>query len=798
MNELKLPDALPTGFTYTDASGLTGAEAEKRKKDGRAKKMPPDDGKSTFRIVTENVCTLFNGLNLLLGLALILVGSWRNLLFLGVVVSNTGIAIYQELKARNTIRQLKLLHAPRARVIRDGRETEIASEDVVEGDILVLRSGDQVIADSVVVSGGGRAMESLLTGESDGIPKQKGDWVYSGSYLNEGKILCQVVYVGSESYVGRLSREAKQPHKKEAGLMKELKRLIRWDAIALLPLGLALFLKQVVWQQLPMRDAVPPTVAAMLGMIPEGLMLLTSIAMAAGVLRLARRQVLVQELDGIEGLARVDIVCLDKTGTLTSGHMKMAELLPLTGTEAEARQALSRLLGAFDEDSPTLRALREAVAPGLEEPLAVQPFSSQRKKSAACFRDGKTLILGAPAFVMREDKQDGEHLPENIRKRIAERTGEGKRVLLLAEAEGRIEGGTLPAVTRPLALCSLTDEMRPHVEETIRYFHEEGVSIRVISGDDPVTVSRIAKQAGVPDAEKTIDMRTVRTEQDIREACGRYTVFGRVSPEQKKQLVEAMRAAGHTVAMTGDGVNDIPAMRAADCSIAMEEGASAARHTAQITLLESDFGVVPEIVLEGRRVINNMFRSATLFLTKTIFSFLLSLITLAMPGMYPFQPIQMSLVSACTVGIPGFFLAMEKSGDRVQGSFLSSVIRRALPGGVAVALCATLAMLLTLAGWSAETCSTLATWVAGTMGIIALARACWPIGRARALILGGSAVLFVLLAMLMEHVFFLTRLRGTEWLALAGLILLGSGIYLLTMWMERKQKKTKEAAAPTA
>ena len=785
-NELKMPSSLPEGWRKTPEGGLTSAEAAKRKRNI----VPRDDGKPTARIITENVFTLFNGLNLLLAAALILVGSYRNMLFLGVVITNTGIAIIQEIRARNTIRKMKLLNAPRVHVIRDGREIELTPEETVEGDLAVFRGGDQIAADCIAVSGAGRAMESLLTGESNDIPKQEGDWLYSGSFLTEGRVTGQMVYVGEESYVGRLTKEAQQQRRPESGLMLEMRRLIRWDTMALLPLGLALFLKQTLWQKLPMASAVPSTVAAMLGMIPEGLMLLTSAALAVGIVRLARKQVLVQELYSIENLARVDTLCLDKTGTLTTGKMRVESVIPLEESEGYARAALSRFLGAFDEKSGTLNALRAAVAPGTEIPLAVQPFSSARKKSAASFAGGKTLILGAPEYVLQED------YPEELRTQVNALAREGKRVVILAEGEGLIEGDRLPSVRRKLALFALSDELRPHVEETTAYFRQEGVTLKVISGDNPETVSRVARTAGLVGWDASVDARELTDESRMLEACEKYTVFGRVTPEQKKLLIEALKKKGHTVAMTGDGVNDIPALRMADCSIAMAEGSDATRHAAQLTLLNSDFASVPDIVLEGRRVINNITRSASLFLTKTVFSFLLSLLTLVSPGTYPFQPIQMSLVSACTVGIPGFLLAMERSRERIRGRFLRTVLRNALPGGVAVALCATLAMLLTHAGWTAETCSTLATWIAALIGTVVLARACWPLNPARVAITAGAMGLFVLCAVTFGHIFLLTRLKGTEWAVLSGLAALGIGSYFLTDWLARKkEKKAKDAGA---
>ena len=787
-SELHLPSALPEGWRETGKDGLPAEETAGRKRNT----LPPDNGKSTLQIITENVFTLFNGLNLMLALALVLASSYRNLLFLAIVAGNTGISIIQEIRARNTIRQLKLLHAPKVQVIREGKEIRVSSDETVEGDLIVVRGGDQIVADCVVISGAGRAVESLVTGESDGISKQRGDWLYSGSYLTEGKIICQAVYVGEESYVGRLTREAKKRKKPESGLMKEMKSLIRLDSMVLLPLGALLFLKQTLMLKLPWTAAVPPPVAAMLGMIPEGLMLLTSVAMAVGVRRLGKRQVLVQELFGIEGLARVDTLCLDKTGTLTTGHMKVESIEPVDCGEEEAHSALSRFLGAFDDRSGTLGALRNTVAPGTETATALQPFSSERKKSAASFQDGKTLILGAPEYVL------GEAYGEAMRLRVEAQAEKGRRVILLAEAEGEIRGEQLPPVTRTLALCSLADEMRPSVEETTAYFREQGVELKVISGDNPATVSRIARQAGIEGWDRAVDARELTDPELISEACEKYTVFGRVTPEQKKQLVEALKRRGHTVAMTGDGVNDIPALRAADCSIAMEEGSDATRNAAMITLLESDFAALPEIVLEGRRVINNIARSAKLFLTKTIFSFLLGMFTLFLPTAYPFQPIQMSLVSTWTVGIPGFFLAMEKSRERIRGRFLRNVLMQALPGGIAVALCATAAMLLTLAGWEPAVCSTLATWTAGMIGLLVLARVCWPYDRKRVAILGFSAAAFVLNAVLLGNVYFLTRLHDLEWAALTGLAALGTAVYAGVALGERKlssRAETRKTAA---
>ena len=777
---LRLPDTLPADFSPTDPSGLTAAEAARRREGGLANRMSAEVGKPIRKIITDNVFSLFNLLNLALGACLLLVGSYRNMLFLMIVIWNTLIAIVQEIRAKRAMERMKLLNTPKVSVLRDGREEAMPPEKTVAGDLVVLRAGDQVPADAVVISGAGSAMESLLTGESNPIPKEKDAWLYSGSYITEGKVIAQQVYVGDESYAGRLTRETRRAKGSESGLMNEMRKLIRWDSMALIPLGILLFLKQYYGLHQAVETAVPSSVAAMLGMIPEGLMLLTSVAMAVGVVRLARKKVLVQELYGIETLARTEVLCLDKTGTITSGRMQLDRIVPAEAKEAEILRQMSRFLGAFDIKSGTLDALRRTVDAGEEQPVAVLPFSSARKKSAASFADGKTLILGAPAYALRD------RYPDDLRARAEEMALEGHRVVAFAEADGCVEGETLPAVTRILGLIALRDELRPRAEDTIRYFREQGVSIRVISGDDPKTVSIIARRAGIEGWDKAVDMSAIRDEE-IDRICEDYTVFGRVTPEQKKLLVEALKRKGHSVGMTGDGVNDIPAMKAADCSIAMAEGADAARNAAQLTLLDSDFGVVPDIVLEGRRVINNITRSASLFLTKTIFSFLLSLLTLLLPGAYPFQPIQMSLVSSLTVGLPGVFLALEPSKERIKGHFLRNVGLRALPGGVAITVCATLAMQLTRFGFTHEQCSTAATWVAGIIGVVVLLRACFPLTALRRCVAAGSLVLFAATALLFGSVFLLEPLNLRGVAATAGLIALGVGILYVSAAVVRRK-----------
>lgn len=763
--ELNLPSQLPDGFTRTPPDGLTSARAAELMAGGHRNIISDDGSKTTAEILRSNLLTWFNLLNVVLALCLLAVGSYKNMLFILIIFSNAFIGTVQELRARNTIRRLQLLNAPSVHVLRDGRECTVKPAELVRGDLVILRAGDQVVADALVFSGSGHAMESLLTGESDAVPKSENDWLYSGSYITEGRITAQLVWVGDESYAGRLMKEARKTERPKSVLMTELNRLIRFDSIILIPMGVLLFLKQFFLNRNPLPDSVTSSVAAMIGMIPEGLILLTSVAMAVGVVKLGRRNTLVQELYGIETLARVDVLCLDKTGTITTGEMTLEVMEPEETSAEEMKAALARFLGAFDDDSSTLNALRRVVDPLQSSVTATLPFSSARKKSAASFADGTVLILGAPEFVL------GSVFPEKLRQRVNTYAAEGKRVTVLAESRGRIVNEELPPVSRILGLCVLSDTLRSNAEETVRYFREQGVALKVISGDHPLTVSRVAKQAGIDGWDRYVDVSSLKTEEELQAACRDCTVFGRVTPDRKKELVLILKQQGHTVAMTGDGVNDIPALKAADCSVAMAGGADAARHAAQLTLMDSDFSHMPAVVLEGRRVINNITRAASLFLTKTLFSFGLGLLTLLFTDAYPYDPIQLTLISTLTVGIPSFFLALEPNNERITGNFLKTVLQRAIPGGAAVAVCASVSMLFIRAGWPVALCKTLATYVAGAVGLMVLLRSCLPLNRNRTVIVSVMSAAFVLAALILGPVFSLVPLTGPAWLLLAGLIL---------------------------
>ncbi len=767
---LQLPDKLPDDYVQTPESGLSEAEAENRRLAGQGNDATVDPGKSVARIFADNLFTLFNLLNVALALALALVGSWKNMTFMFVVISNAVIATFQELRAKKTVQKLTLMSESPVRVIREWTTREIPAAQCVRGDLVRLRAGDQIPADAVMVDGTCTAGEALLTGEQNAVPKNPGDWLYSGSYINMGTCIAQLVNVGDDSYINRLSKAAKAIVQPKSELMTDLRKLIRAVTMALIPIGILLLLKQTLLQSLPLKQAVPSSVAAMIGMIPEGLMLLTSVALMVGVVKLGRHQTLVQELYGIETLARVDTLCLDKTGTLTTGRMTLVELAPYGDvTEEDLRFELARFLGSADLESATLAAIARGVKPERDGCVAQIPFSSERKYSAFSFSDGTTIMAGAPSFVL----SDG--MPEDLAAAIGGYAEKGQRVLLLVSCDGTIRDETVPPVSRILGLAVLGDELRPNAEETLRYFREEGVTIKVISGDDPRTVATLAEKAGIPDARAhTVDV-SLLSDEEVKRAASEATVFGRVTPSRKQQLVEAMKQAGHIVAMTGDGVNDIPAMKVADCSVAMASGSDATRHTAQMILLDSDFTSLPRVVAEGRRVINNITRSASLFIVKTIYSFALSLLMLVLPAVYPFEPLQLSLISVLTVGIPSFLLTLEPNAERVHERFLTGVLRRALPCGAAVTVCAAAAALMGNA-WGTGISRTIATLATGAVGIYMLVTVCMPLNILRGAMIAALGTAFVGAVLIFRDFLSLVPLDHPKLLVLFGMI---AAAYLL-------------------
>ena len=767
--------------------GLTQEEVRAHREQGRTNTMPRRTEGGVADILRRNVLTLFNLLNLCLAGLLLWVGSHRDMLFLGVVLSNTLIGTIQELRAKRTHDRLQLLSEGRVRVMRDGVECRLSPQELVLDDVVLLSRGDQIPADATVLSGAGEADESLLTGESAPVSKAAGDTLYSGSFLVSGSVAARLTAVGADSYAGQLQLSARRVKRAQSELMRDMRRIIRWVSVLIVPIGAAMFSRQYASVDLGLRDAVTGTVASMLGMIPEGLILLTSVSLAAGVVALGRRNALVNELFGIETLARTDVVCMDKTGTLTSGEMVLDRTLALNGVPPEEIAAyMAALLRASADETPTVRALAEAF-PAVSAPEIVQavPFSSARKWSAAQAEGLGSVVLGAPERLLK-----GEAL-----KQAQALAAQGLRVLALLCAPAPLCGEALPEGLVPAALLCLRDALRPNVQKTVRYFGEQGVTLKVISGDSPLTVSHAAAAAGVPGADRMVDLSTIEGEKDYTALSRHYTIFGRVSPQDKQGLIEALRKDGHGVAMVGDGVNDIPALKAADCSIAMAGGSDAACRVAQITLLDADFDVMPRIVLEGRRVINNITRAASLFLVKNIFSLLLSVLLLIFPFAYPFAPIQLTLVSSLTIGIPSFVLALQPSRDRVSGSFLRNVIMRALPGGVCTA--ALIIPLMAFSdglGFSQDVVSTLSTLIAGYSGLVVLFLTCLPLNALRGGLVAAMAALFAGAVLLLPQVFYLSPVSGGQWWVLAAAAVLAPLIQIGLGALVRRFHRTETPA----
>lgn len=767
--------------------GLTQEEVRARREQGRTNTMPRRTEGGVADILRRNVLTLFNLLNLCLAGLLLWVGSHRDMLFLGVVLSNTLIGTIQELRAKRTHDRLQLLSEGRVRVMRDGVECRLSPQELVLDDVVLLSRGDQIPADATVLSGAGEADESLLTGESAPVSKAAGDTLYSGSFLVSGSVAARLTAVGADSYAGQLQLSARRVKRAQSELMRDMRRIIRWVSVLIVPIGAAMFSRQYASVDLGLRDAVTGTVASMLGMIPEGLILLTSVSLAAGVVALGRRNALVNELFGIETLARTDVVCMDKTGTLTSGEMVLDRTLALNGVLPEEIAAyMAALLRASADETPTVRALAEAF-PASNAPEIAQavPFSSARKWSAAQTEGLGSVVLGAPERLLK-----GEALEQ-----AQALAAQGLRVLALLRAPAPLCGESLPEGLAPMALLCLRDALRPNVQKTVRYFGEQGVTLKVISGDSPLTVSHAAAAAGVPGADRMVDLSTIEGEKDYTALSRHYTIFGRVSPQDKQGLIEALRKDGHGVAMVGDGVNDIPALKAADCSIAMAGGSDAACRVAQITLLDADFDVMPRIVLEGRRVINNITRAASLFLVKNIFSLLLSVLLLIFPFAYPFAPIQLTLVSSLTIGIPSFVLALQPSRDRVSGSFLRNVIMRALPGGVCTA--ALIIPLMAFSdglGFSQDVVSSLSTLIAGYSGLVVLFLTCLPLNALRGGLVAAMAVLFAGAVLLLPQVFYLSPVSGGQWWVLAAAAVLAPLIQIGLGALVRRFHRTETPA----
>ena len=725
-------------------TGLTNEQVQERIAEGKVNVNENPNTRTYKQIILENTLTFFNFLNIALLVLVLFVRSYKNSMFMGIILINTVIGIIQEIRAKKTIDKLAILTESKTVVLREGKKWSISTEKLVLDDLIFLKTGDQVPADVKVLEGTVEVNESLLTGESDNLSKSQGDELFSGSFVTSGEACCQVIHVGKDNYASQITSEAKEFKRHNSELRNSLNAILKVISIIIVPLGAMLFYKQYMIVGDTLKDSVVNMVAAVLGMIPEGLVLLTSVALTLGSMVLATKKTLVQELYCIETLARVDTLCLDKTGTITEGTMKVedvqlydtaqttivqhtAKFDPETGepvqnvsalkpevtvsaekengqiqetvnsetVSQEERQKLQEIdhimgnmMSVLHDQNATADALRKRF-PSRNDLKLIHaiPFSSDRKYSGAVFEGRGTYLMGAAQFLFSEGN-------EELLEHCSSYAQEGYRILVLAHSEQETKGTERPTGLEPLGLFLITDVIREEAPDTLAFFDSQGVDLKVISGDDPVTVSAIAKKAGLKNANHYIDATTIKTSEEMQRAVAGCSVFGRVTPQQKKQMVQALQSQKHTVAMTGDGVNDVLALKEADCSIAMAAGSDAAKNIANVVLLDSNFGAMPHIVNQGRRVVNNIRSAASMFLIKTIFSVLLSLITIFFGDAYPFEPIQMSLISACAVGIPTFLLTQENNYNKIDHTFLRHVFMNAFPAAVTITGCVFTIMLV--------------------------------------------------------------------------------------------------------
>ena len=694
--------------------GLSSEEVEDRTKRGKVNTPVEAPSKTVKEIVLSNTFTYFNFIFAGIAVLLIVVGAFRELTFLPVIILNTCIGIIQELRSKSVLDKLSVLNAPRARVIRDGVEKTVKAEELVLDDLVIFTAGNQIPADAIVVDGEAQVNESLITGESDEITKNTGKELLSGSFVVAGKCYARLTKVGADSYASRLTLEAKEVKEGEQSeMIRSLNKLVKVVGIIIIPIGMVMFYQQFFVGGDGLRDSVVSMTAAVIGMIPEGLYLLASVALVVSVMKLAKQKVLVHDMKCIETLARVDVLCVDKTGTITENAMKVSKIIALNHEEPLLSEKLADFVFNMSCDNSTMEALqkyfRNMKGQG-QQAEKIVPFSSAYKYSGAVI-GGIQYVLGAPEVVL------GEKF-EEYREKIEKQSEKGYRVLVFATYEGEADGKELTEETNPLAIVTLSNPIRRNARETFSYFARQGVEIKVISGDNPITASKVAVEAGIKNAENYVDARTLKDEAQVAKAALQYTVFGRVTPKQKRMLVNALKRAGRTVAMTGDGVNDVLALKDADCSIAMASGSDVASQASQLVLLESDFSRMPSVVGEGRQVVNNIERSASLFLVKNIFSFLLAVLSLAFAITYPLRPAQVSFVAMFTIGTPAFLLAMEPNRRIIKGHFLTNVFLKALPAGLTdVVMVGMLVLFGIVFGVSSEEISVTATLLLAIVGL---------------------------------------------------------------------------------
>lgn len=727
--------------------GLSQDEVTRRIEEHQTNAPVKPPSKTEREIIISNICTYFNLIFLVISVLLIIVGSYRDLTFLPIIVANTLIGIVQQIRSKKTLDQLSVLNTPRASVIREGKEIELPIEKLVLDDIVIFSAGNQICADAIVLEGEVQVNESLITGEADEIIKRIDDELLSGSFIVSGKCYARLNKVGADSYASKLTLEAKTVKEGEQSeMMRSLNVIVKAVGIAIIPISLILFYQQYFIGGDSFRESVISAVAAVIGMIPEGLYLLTSVALAVSARRLAKSKVLVHDMKCIETLARVDILCVDKTGTITENKMTVNELVPLQEYDMIK---IKRLMEDFTYNMARDNATMEALATYFTSTVGqkadqVSSFSSATKYSGVRFGE-EVYVLGAPEFVLRSQY-------EAYKEQITALSSEGHRVIVLGKYDGDLDGKPLVGNVEPMALILLSNPIRKEAMKTFQYFAKQDVEIKVISGDHPITVSKIAEKAGIQNASHYIDASTLKTEEEMSQAILNYTVFGRVTPNQKRSFVRALKKAGHTVAMTGDGVNDVLALKDSDCSIAMASGSDVASQASQLVLLESNFACMPSVVKEGRRVVNNIERSASLFLVKNLFSFMMSLFAICFMVNYPLKPSQVSLISMFTIGIPAFLLALERNTSRIQGRFMSNVLFKALPAGLTDFFIVSALIIFGVEfGVDQDDVSTASVMLMAVVGFMILYRSSVPMNRWR---------LGIFLAMLSGFLFCTAFMRG--------------------------------------
>ena len=783
MDKDKHKDTNIERFDPDPQKGLSNDQIQRRVEEGLYNRSTSTSSKSIVEIITSNVFTFFNFLNFILAALIILVGSYRNVLFLGVVISNLVIGIVQEIRAKRTIDKLSLLSSSHAKVLRDSYIKEVNLEEVVLDDIIVLSSGSQVCVDCIIEYGDVEVNEALLTGEPDAILKKRGDILLSGSFIISGQCYAKADKVGDKCYASKITVDAKKKKRVNSEIMNSLDKIIKVIATVIVPLGVALFIKQFYILNSSFEISVVTTVAAVIGMIPEGLYLLTSVALAVSVIRLGKNKILVQELYCIETLARVDMICIDKTGTITEGKMKVKDIIILTENwnKDDIDDIVSGFTNVLKDDNSTFNALKEYFNKNNNwSACDTMPFSSIRKWSGVTFNEKGTYIIGAPEFVLKNRY-------EEVNSKVDKYSSKGDRVLLLGKYNKNLESEINSDGIEIISLIVLVDKIRENVNRTFKFFDKQGVKIKVISGDNPVTVSEIAKRAEIRDAQKYIDVSIISSEDKLKENIDDYTVFGRVTPIQKQSIIKEFQRLGHTVAMVGDGVNDVLALKEADCSIAMASGSDAACHVSQLVLMNSNFKFMKNVVMEGRRVINNIQRTASLFLVKTIYSLLLSILVLFFKNPYPFVPIQLTLISGLTIGIPSFFFALESNKNRVKGNFIKNVMGNSLVGAITIATNITALMSISyIFKLNANDVSTLATILTGYTGFLILFRVSKPFNMKRIILVSTMALTFFITVVFLGDIFMIYKIKMQEFLLLIVFMVLTYPLMKIITYIIRK------------